>query len=118
MLDSGTAVLPGIGSDIADPEATENAYDGTPLAALLSLLLDGVEPLSHEYAAMRLPLLLMNSPQDHVVEPAQSEFLAANYGGPIERITLERSYHVATRDFDKELIEKATTEFAARVTAR
>jgi carboxylesterase len=118
MLDSGNAVLPGIGSDIADPDAKENAYDGTPLAALLSLLQDGVEPLSHQYAAMRMPLLLMNSPQDHVVEPAQSEFLADEYGGPIERITLERSYHVATRDYDKELIEKATTEFAARVTAR
>ena len=67
---------------------------------------------------MRMPLLLMNSPQDHVVEPAQAEFLADNYGGPVERITLDRSYHVATRDYDRELIEKSTTEFAARVTAR
>lgn len=118
MLAGGTDVLPGIGSDIADPDAKENAYDGTPLAALLSLLLDGVEPNSHQYAAMRMPLLLMNSPQDHVVEPAQAEFLAGHYGGLMERITLERSYHVATRDYDKELIEKATTEFATRVTAR
>ncbi|MDP9464110.1 MAG: alpha/beta fold hydrolase [Actinomycetota bacterium] len=118
MADSGTAVLPGIGSDIADPDASENAYDGTPIEALLSLLLDGVEPLSHEYSAMRMPLLLLNSPQDHVVEPANAEYIAGHYGGPVERITLERSYHVATQDYDKELIQKSTTEFATRVTAR
>ena len=53
---------------------------------------------------MRMPLLLLNSPQDHVVEPAQAEYLAEQYGGPVERITLERSYHVATQDYDKELI--------------
>jgi carboxylesterase len=118
MVDGGTPVIPGIGSDIADPDSHENAYDGTPLEPLLSLLLDGAEPNSHEFPNMRMPLLLMNSPQDHVVDPAQAEFLAGRYGGPVERITLERSYHVATQDYDKDLITKATTEFAARVTAR
>ena len=113
----GTAVLPGIGSDIADPEATESAYDGTPVESLRSMLVDGIEPLSHEYASMHMPLLLINSAQDHVVEPAQSEYLADNYGGPVERITLERSYHVATQDYDKELIFESTVEFATRVIA-
>jgi carboxylesterase len=112
------AVLPGIGSDIADPDAHENAYDGTPIEPLLSMLLDGIEPLSNEYAQMHVPLLLMNSPQDHVVEPAHAEFLADRYGGPVERITLERSYHVATQDYDKELIVEATAEFATRVVSR
>jgi carboxylesterase len=118
MADSGTAVLPGIGSDIADPEAKESAYEGTPIEPLLSLLVDGIEPLSHEYAGMRVPLLLMNSPQDHVVEPAQADFLAAHYGGPLERITLERSYHVATQDYDKDLIFESTVSFATRAIAR
>ncbi len=118
LADGGTAVLPGIGSDIADPDAKESAYDGTPVEPLLSLLVDGVEPLSHEYAQMRVPLLLMNSPQDHVVEPAQTEFLADHYGGPVERVTLERSYHVATQDYDKELIVESTAEFASRVVSR
>ena len=117
MVDSGTDVMPAIGSDIADPDAHESAYDGTPLAPLLSLVNDGLAPLAAEYPAMRQPLLLMNSPQDHVVEPAQAEYLAANYGGPLERITLERSYHVATQDYDKGLIFEATVAFADRVTA-
>jgi carboxylesterase len=117
IADGGTAVLPGIGSDIADPDAKESAYEGTPIEALVSLLVDGIEPLSHEYAQMNVPLLLMNSPQDHVVEPVQSEYLVDHYGGPVERITLERSYHVATQDYDKELIVESTIEFATRVTA-
>jgi carboxylesterase len=118
MVDGGTTVLPGIGSDIADPDAKESAYEGTPLEPLLSLLLDGIEPLSHEYEQMRMPLLLMNSPQDHVVEPAQAEFLADRYGGPLERITLHRSYHVATQDYDKDVILESAKEFATRVIAR
>ena len=117
MVDGGTAVLPGIGSDIADPSVKESAYEGTPLEPLLSLVTEGLEPLSREYAGMRVPLLLMNSPQDHVVEPAQAEYLADGYGGPVERITCERSYHVATQDYDKDLIEKSTVEFALRVAA-
>jgi carboxylesterase len=116
MAADGTAVLPGIGSDIADPDAKESAYEGTPIAALVSLLVDGLEPLSVEYPHMRMPLLLLNSPQDHVVEPVQSDFLAETYGGPVERITLDRSYHVATQDYDKELIFESTTKFAGQVT--
>ncbi|MEY2444470.1 MAG: carboxylesterase [Ilumatobacteraceae bacterium] len=118
LADGGTDVLPGIGSDIADPDAHESAYEGTPIEPLLSMLLDGVEPLSKEYSTIRAPLLLMNSPQDHVVEPVHAEFLADNYGGPVERLTLERSYHVATQDYDKDVIAAATSEFATRVVSR
>jgi len=113
----GTPVLPGIGSDIADPDATESAYEGTPVEPFRSMLIDGIEPLSHRYAEMHVRLLLMNSPQDHVVEPVQAEYLADRYAGPVERIALERSYHVATQDYDKELIFDKTVEFASRVVA-
>jgi len=116
MVEGGTSVMPGIGSDIADPDAKENAYDGTPLEPLMSML-DGVASLGAEFPAMRMPLLLLTSPQDHVVEPSNGDFLAETYGGPVERISLERSYHVATQDYDKELIFEATTEFASRVAA-
>jgi carboxylesterase len=116
MAAEGNAVLPGIGSDIADPDAKENAYEGTPIEPLVSMLVDGIEPLSREYPQMRMPLLLLSSPQDHVVEPVQSDFLAETFGGQVERITLERSYHVATQDYDKDLIFESTTKFATQVT--
>jgi carboxylesterase len=117
MVDGGTEVMPAIGSDIADPDAHESAYDATPLRPLLSLVVDGLGPLAGLYPSMHIPLLLLNSPQDHVVEPAQGDFLAATYGGPVERVTLERSFHVATQDYDKELIFERSVEFARRVTA-
>jgi len=51
------------------------------------------------------------------VEPVNSDTLAAAVRGPVERITLERSYHVATLDYDKELVQEAAVAFAAKVTA-
>lgn len=117
MVAAGTDTLPAIGSDIADPDVTEIAYDATPLRPLLSLMVDGLAPLAAAIPSITVPLLLCSSPQDHVVEPAQGDFLAESYGGPVERITLERSYHVATQDFDKDLIEERSVEFARRVTA-
>ncbi len=116
MIDDGTEILPPIGNDIADPDVHESAYDGMPARALLSMMTDGLGPLIDTYAPATVALLLMNSPQDHTVEPAQAEFLAANWGGPLERIMLERSYHVATQDYDKDLIFEASVAFAVRVT--
>lgn len=116
MIDGGTEVFPAIGSDIADPDSHESAYDATPLRPLLSLVNDGLAPLVAEYPGMMQPLLLLNSPQDHVVEPVQGDYLAANYGGAVQRILLERSYHVATQDYDKDIIFAETVAFAQRVT--
>ena len=59
----------------------------------------------------------MTSPQDHVVPPENSDVIAEGVAGPVERVTLERSYHVATQDFDKDLVEAKTVEFVQRVTA-
>ena len=101
----------------ADGSVTEIAYSATPLRPLLSLMVDGLTPLVDTYPTSRPPLLLMNSPQDHVVDPAQAEFLATTYGGPVERVTLERSYHVATQDYDRALIEERAVAFARRVTS-
>lgn len=117
MVESGESVMPGIGSDIADPSTVETAYPGTPLAALLSFQVDGLTPLSQRYGDMKMPLLLFTSVQDHVVSPTDSDALAATYGGSVERVMLERSYHVATQDFDKDIIFEGAVAFAHRVGA-
>jgi carboxylesterase len=62
-------------------------------------------------------VLIMNSPQDHVVEPVNSDILAAGVSGPVERVTLERSYHVATLDYDRDLVNERAIEFARKVTS-
>ena len=116
ILDGGTEVIPGIGSDIADPDVIENAYPGTPVRPLLSFMHEGLAPLSARYPAVRVPLLLYTSVNDHVVDPAQSDALAAAYGGTVEHVKLERSFHVATQDFDKSTIFSGSVDFARRVT--
>ena len=69
-----------------------------------------------DLAKITCPVLLLTSPQDHVVDPANSDILAERVSGPVERISLERSYHVATLDYDKDLIFERAVEFAGRVT--
>ena len=113
LLADGMDVVPGVGSDIADPEVVDISYDGTPLAPLISFLDDGLAPMADRYGELAMPLLLFTSRHDHVVEPAQSEHLAAAYGGAVEHRWLERSYHVATRDYDQHDIVAAALEFGA-----
>jgi carboxylesterase len=64
---------------------------------------------------VRCPLLLFTSPQDHVVPPGDSDYLAGIYGGPVERVSCDRSYHVATLDYDKEMIIEESMKFVRRV---
>ena len=116
MVADGTAVAPGIGGDIADPDVVETAYEGTPLVPALSFFEEGLAPMTDRYGDLTMPLLLITSRQDHVLEPANSEHLAATHGGDVEHVWLERSYHVATQDFDKDDIYKRAGEFAAQVT--
>jgi carboxylesterase len=52
-----------------------------------------------------------------VVNPKESDFLASKYAGSIERVVLERSFHVATQDYDKDFINESALAFAAKVTA-
>jgi carboxylesterase len=114
LVDDGTELAPGVGSDIAKEGAVELAYSGTPLRAALSLF-DGVAELEPMLPMVTCPVLLLSSRQDHVVAPASGDLLEARVGGPIERVWLERSYHVATLDFDAPVIEERVLGFAREV---
>lgn len=116
MVEAGETTMDGIGSDIADPDAHETAYAQTPLVPLLSML-DAVEAFQPDLARITAPALIMNSPDDHVVPPTNSDHLAATLGGSVERVALERSYHVATLDHDRDLINETAVDFARRVTS-
>ena len=115
IIESGEESLPGVGNDIADTEVTENVYAGTPLRAAYSMYVEGVAPLAEHYPKMVMPMLLINSVQDHVVEPTQSDFLVAHYAGKIERVMLEKSFHVATQDVEKETVMSRSVAFAKQV---
>ncbi len=116
MVDAGETLMDGIGSDVADPDVTESAYAQVPLAPLVSML-DAVAKLQDDLPRITCPALIMTSPEDHVVAPTASDHLAATLGGPVERVSLDRSYHVATIDHDKDLIVERLLDFVSRVTA-
>lgn len=114
MVAAGDETMPSIGNDIARSGVDEHGYDATPLAPLLSLA--AVFPaLVADLGRIAMPVLICTSPQDHVVAPASSDALAAGVAGPVERVELASSYHVATLDHDAPLIEERATAFARRV---
>jgi carboxylesterase len=116
MLDGGTEVAPGIGSDIARPDTDELAYDGMPVGPVLSMF-GGVAAVAAALGDIRCPVLLLSSREDHVVPPTSGDLLEASVGGPCERVWLERSYHVATLDYDRDEVEDRTATFVTSVLA-
>jgi carboxylesterase len=116
-LEGGTAFFQGPGNDIADPEGErELAYEQMSLAAASSFF-QGQDDLEAILGDIRCPVLIITSRQDHVVEPSNSDYLAERVSGPVERVWLERSFHVATLDYDKAEIESRCIGFARKVTA-
>jgi carboxylesterase len=116
MLAQGIELMPGVAGDIADPHAKELGYDQVPVRSLLSLG-EAMADLEARLADIGCPVLILNSPQDHVVPPDASDRLAASVSGPVERVTLERSYHVATLDYDAAEIEERSVEWVAKLLA-
>ena len=116
LADSGQVYLDGIGSSIADPDAVELAYERTPIRPLLSLLA-ATDELVPRLGDIRCPILVITSIHDPVVAPASSNVLAQQVSGPVERVLLERSLHVATLDYDKDDIEASTVAFARSLTS-
>ena len=114
MVEAGDVVMTGIGSDVADPTSPESAYADTPLKPLISMF-DAAIHTQSALPDVKCPLLLFTSPQDHVVSPTDSDYLADVYGGPVERVSCDRSYHVATLDYDKEMIIDRSMKFIRTV---
>jgi esterase/lipase len=89
-----------IASDIKKPGSTELAYPRLPTRAALALrrLWAAVRA---DLGAVRAPLLVFRSVEDHVVEPASVRLLLAEVGSTdTTEVLLHESYHVATLDND------------------
>lgn len=108
---------PGIGNDIAKPGGDEKPYDRIPLRALHSFRQLQAR-VQDRLPAITAPTIIFSSRTDHVVEPENSTTVYERIRSTDrELVRLERSYHVATLDYDAELIEERTAAFVARVTA-
>lgn len=116
VLAGGGEYLPAVAGDIADPDAKELGYDRSPAAGLISLV-EALADLKPGLGEIKMPSLLMHSRQDHIIPPGSSALLREKLGGPVEYVTLDRSFHVATIDHDKDEINRRAVAFAERVSA-
>jgi carboxylesterase len=115
LIDSGLEVLEtGADSDIKKAGTTEAKYEGWPLRALQSVI-EGVEGVDANLSSITAPSLLLSSREDHTVAPDNGDEIVNHSCGPVERIWLEESFHVATLDNDQELVEASTIDFLAKV---
>jgi len=114
MVDGGEELAAGVGSDIAMEGSVESAYPELPLRATLSLFSAAAE-VEAGLESVTCPVLVFTSTNDHVVDPQSSALLVKRANGPVEQVVLDRSYHVATLDYDKDEIEARTVEFLSGV---
>jgi carboxylesterase len=115
LIESGLEVMEtGSDSDIKKVDVSEAKYEGWPLRSLQSVI-DGVEAVDANLSSITAPSLLLSSREDHTVAPDNGDEIVEKSSGPVERIWLEESYHVATIDNDQELVERSTLEFLAKV---
>ena len=115
LVEDGTTVWKGEPPDTADPAATFPTYEGTPIAAFLSLN-EGAEEVALGLQRISCPVLVISSREDHVVPPVNGDLLVSSVSGPAERLWLERSYHNAMVDYDHEEVEERIEAFVVSVT--
>ena len=101
--------------DLRDPNAHDSAYPDLALTALIQLAqcADAIHP---QLGDIRVPLFVASSDHDTVVDPANADALAARAGGPVTRLRLPNSGHVAALDFDHQLLSDALLTWLADLT--
>ncbi|MFR0352077.1 alpha/beta hydrolase [Streptomyces sediminimaris] len=105
----------GIASDIAKEGAAELGYDRVPLHAAHSLRAF-FRLVDRELPQVTQPLLVLRSPQDHVVPPADSARILSRVSSrDVTEVVLEQSYHVATLDHDADRIFDESVAFIGRL---
>jgi carboxylesterase len=107
----------GVGNDIKKPGQNEEPYDRIPVRSL-SQLHRLYRTVQRELPAVQAPVLVFSAPEDHLVKPANSRYVLDHVGSSRkELIPVPNSYHVATLDFDAELIFQRVLDFALSLAA-
>jgi carboxylesterase len=99
--------------DVTPSSVDEIAYDRLPIDSLIAMT-EGVSGL--DLAAVDLPVMLITSAADDVVDPASSDVIAAALSCKVQRLRLRQSGHVATLDKERHLVQRAVVEFVSAQT--
>ena len=96
--------MPSVGNDIKKPDVTEWGYDVLPTRGVLQLnkLLKSTKA---NLAKVTAPTLLFHSVEDHVLPISNSDIIMSGISSSNkQRIEMTNIYHVATLDYDADLI--------------
>jgi carboxylesterase len=103
----------GLGNDVADPGQRELTYPKVSTRASASVL-QYMRQVKARLADVRIPALVFASRNDHVVPPGNASYVVEHVSSAQkELVWLERSYHVATLDYDRDLIFDRSAKFVA-----
>ncbi len=93
-----------VGDDIKRPGVTEHGYDSLPAVGAYQL----IKMLSYTRKRLHdvtVPLMLFHSKDDHTLPVTNTEIIMKGVSSiPKQRIELVNSYHVATLDYDQDII--------------
>jgi carboxylesterase len=107
---------PAIGGDIKKPGVVEPADDRTPVVAFASLLKLWKVTVA-DLPALRAPVLMFRSREDHVVDDLSAQLLKAGaVNTTVREVILDNSYHVATLDNDAPQIFQGSVDFIESLT--
>ncbi|PLR82967.1 lipase [Bacillus canaveralius] len=103
--------LDAIGSDIKNPNVKELAYEKTPVKSVREIV-KLMEIVKNKLSQITCPVLIFVSEEDHVVPPGNSQIIYDQVSSPVKKmIELKNSYHVATLDYDQDVIIDETLVF-------
>lgn len=93
-----------VGNDIKRPEISEHGYDALPTRGIHQLLIM-LKITRKNLQKVTVPVQLFHSAEDHTLPVSNTEIVMAGLNSANKtRIELLNSYHVATLDYDQELI--------------
>jgi carboxylesterase len=107
--------LPPVGNDIKKTGSVEDAYDRIPPHALHSMI-GFYKVVAADLGKVDQPILLLRSPEDHVVPAASSAFVLDRVASTdVTEILTADSYHVVTLDNDAPLVFEESLTFVERL---
>jgi len=100
-----------VGDDIKRPGITEWGYDALPTRGVYELL-KMLRITRRSLSTITVPVQLFHSVDDHTLPVSNTEIILDELGSTSKsRIELVNSYHVATMDYDQELIFQNSLTF-------
>lgn len=102
-------IVPTVGplaGDVKKPGAPESAYARTPVPAVQQLA-QLFRTVRRNLFRVRCPVTLYLSRRDHIVPPSSARILERRVDpAQFDKLVLDNSYHVATLDYDMEIIHQ------------